>query len=163
MCVLFKKNKTIHTLSNITFNLTIVAAIHSIVYFADFRIGSCKKPGFCFFSWTQPFYRRHQRKHYQRDSQSISVASQVDICAEELHSSVEARLGIQGDVSETANALCTALLGWTFQGESPWWDTLRSALATNQQTVKVHFTLSQSSMGLMFHWSLTTACSICHL
>ena len=50
---------------------------------------------------------------------------QVDLCAEELHNSVQATVALQGDIRATVKAMSQCISGWSFPSSAPWWQTLR--------------------------------------
>ena len=56
---------------------------------------------------------------------------QVDICAEELHNSVPARVALQADIRATVAGLCEVLGSWTYPDTAPWWAKLRDKMTEN--------------------------------
>ena len=72
---------------------------------------------------------------------------QVDLCAEvkqistgehgtrtvcqELHNSVRAAVGLQGDLAGTVAALADVLAGWSFPSSAPWWSHLTEVAQRN--------------------------------
>jgi len=56
---------------------------------------------------------------------------QVDICAEELHNSVQASVALQGDIRSTVKAMTECIAGWSFPSSAPWWKTLRDKIGIN--------------------------------
>ncbi|KAL1464677.1 hypothetical protein WDU94_004302 [Cyamophila willieti] len=65
---------------------------------------------------------------------------QVDLCAEELHNSVQAEVGIQADIRLTVSQLAQMLShterNWKFATNSPWWQELKTKCASNRQAVE---------------------------
>merc|ERR1712142_43961 len=56
---------------------------------------------------------------------------QVDICAEELHNSVQATNALQGDIRSTVEAMTQCISGWSFPTSAPWWQTLQDKIGVN--------------------------------
>ena len=56
---------------------------------------------------------------------------QVDLSAEELHNSVPAAVGLQGDIRATVKELTGQLGSWRFPDSAPWWETLSAKVEQN--------------------------------
>ena len=83
-----------------------------------------------------------------RWSSSVRII-QVDICAEELHNSVPAAVGLQGDIRATVRQLTGQLGGWSYPHTAPWWETLREKV---EQNVKATESLAgDSSLPLNYY------------
>lgn len=63
---------------------------------------------------------------------------QVDISPEELHNSVTAEVGIQGDVKVSVDLLVKSLesSNWKFDKSSSWWNQLKTKCASNKSTIE---------------------------
>lgn len=65
---------------------------------------------------------------------------QVDICADELHNSVQAQVAIQSDiclaVSQLTQMLSHTQRSWSFANNAPWWQELKVKCAANRETVE---------------------------
>ncbi|XP_054268499.1 2-hydroxyacyl-CoA lyase 1 isoform X1 [Macrosteles quadrilineatus] len=72
-----------------------------------------------------------------RFNKKVSII-QVDICAEELHSSVKAEAAIQADIGVFCTQLCRLLSDkkWNFDKNSSWWKELSEKSQANQATVQ---------------------------
>jgi len=66
------------------------------------------------------------------------IVIQVDICAEELHNSVMAKVALQADVSVACAWLSHELsrIGWKCDTSGPWWRQLADKRRANQVTVQ---------------------------
>jgi len=61
---------------------------------------------------------------------------QIDLCAEELHNSVQATVALQGDIRATVQAMSRCISGWSFPSSAPWWQTLRTKKDLNVQATQ---------------------------
>jgi len=57
---------------------------------------------------------------------------QVDICAEEMHNSVQSTVALQGDLRATAQILESILTGWVYPSNAPWWKQLMDKMELNK-------------------------------
>ena len=62
---------------------------------------------------------------------------QVDICAEEMHNSVQSTVALQGDLCATAQILESTLTGWVYPSNAPWWKQLRDKMELNKTATQV--------------------------
>lgn len=71
---------------------------------------------------------------------------QVDISPEELHNSVTAEVGIQGDVKVSVDLLVKSLesSNWKFDKSSSWWNQLKTKCASNKSTIEVQCEIRKS-------------------
>lgn len=60
---------------------------------------------------------------------------QVDLCAEELHNSVESAVAVQSDIVPFVDQLSAALASYSFGDETSWWQELSKKCDANQKVV----------------------------
>lgn len=70
-----------------------------------------------------------------RFSDSVKVI-QVDLCAEEMHNSVESAVAVQADIKPFVEALQAKLSTIRFRFNGPWWSELQTKCKANQQAVQ---------------------------
>jgi thiamine pyrophosphate-dependent acetolactate synthase large subunit-like protein len=82
----------------------------------------------------------------------------VDICAEELHNSVPAKVAVHADIGVFVRQLIEQLSSqaWCFRVMSPWWGQLNSKSDENKAVVMV----SCFMVYMMALFKLQTLCSI---
>jgi thiamine pyrophosphate-dependent acetolactate synthase large subunit-like protein len=84
----------------------------------------------------------------------------VDICVEELHNSVPAKVAVHADIGVFSRQLIEELSSqsWSFRSIDTWWGQLNSKSNENKAAVMV----SCSMVYIMALFKLQTLCSIEH-